>query len=129
MISTTAHANSQQANRLSALEDGSASAASVDVKFGDTFRTIRPVLEPETLQQANNAINRDSYDFVKDKYNSILKSRLCSQVLPGINDSQCIFSLIPEGYPQTKVSVQFSPDSRIVNQKSFKRQLMTSDNA
>ncbi|MGI2028651.1 hypothetical protein [Endozoicomonas acroporae] len=129
MITATAHTNSPQAIRLSELEGGSASAASVDVKFGDTFRTIQPVVKPEILQRANDAINRDSYDFVKDKFNTRLKSRLCSRVLLGVNDDQCIFSLIPEGYPETKVRVQFAPDARIVNQKSFERQLMTSDKA
>ncbi|MBO9481304.1 hypothetical protein [Salinisphaera sp. G21_0] len=129
MITATPHANSQQAIRLSELEGGSALAASVDVKFGDTFRTIQPVVEPGILQRANDAINIDSYDFVKDKYQSILRSRLCSQVWQGVDDSQCIFSLIPEGYPETKVRVQFAPDARIVNQESFARQLMTSDKA
>ncbi|WP_422489648.1 hypothetical protein [Endozoicomonas sp. ALE010] len=127
MITATRDVKSPQAMSLSILEEGPAS--SKDVKFGDTFRTIQPVVEPGILQRANDAINIDSYDFVKDEYNTILKSRLCSRVLPGVDDNQCIFSLIPEGYPETKVRVQFAPDSRIVNQKSFECQLMTSDKA
>lgn len=42
MISNTHHLNPQQATDISVTKEPPVATASVDVKFGDTFRTIYP---------------------------------------------------------------------------------------
>ncbi|WP_257296471.1 hypothetical protein [Endozoicomonas sp. YOMI1] len=128
MIFPAHYVNSQQTTGAPVTKQDSASTASADIKFGDTFRAIRPVFDEKILQNANEAINADSGYFVDESRRPRLQSRLCSKVLKGDGDSQYILDLIPDER-ETKVNVKFDCRCRIVDRKKFRHQLVTSNEA
>lgn len=126
MIAPTDYVNLQQATAVPVTKDASASTASEGIKFGDTFRTVRPVFDEEILQNANKAINEDYRNFPNPR-NLPLTSRL-GEVFEGGIDSQHVLSLIPDTR-EVKINVKFDKRCRIIDRENFKNQLVTSDEA
>lgn len=129
MISASHNVNSQQTMGVPATKEVSASTAAKDVKFGDKFRSVYPVVDKKILKEAVKAIESDSGYFVADSSKSSMKSRICSQVTSRINNrSQYVLPLIPET-TETKTNVQFDKHCRIVDRQNFEHQLETHDPA
>lgn len=125
MISLSSDVNFQRSMAVPATKEASTSTATVDVKFGDKFWTVHKVVGEETFKNANEAIKKDSAYFIENSSSSSMKSKYCSQVVRGINNSQYALPLVRiDG--KTKTTVKFDHQCQIIDQKSFEHQLQTS---
>ena len=131
MISSSCHRYSQQ-TPLCATEESPGATASKDIKFGDIFRRIDEVFQPQTLEAANLVINSDSEYFVADPAKSSLHSRVCSLVEEGFG-RQYVIGLFSDylSFREKKeeVIVAFDRNCKIINPGNLLQHLNTTNEA
>ncbi|MBO9494793.1 hypothetical protein J7438_11965 [Thalassotalea sp. G20_0] len=104
-----------------------ASTATVDIKFGNTFRAVREVFAQNILQDANKTIDKDSRYFVdQSSCNLSWLHRVSPEGSLGYFGSQYVVNLIPV---PGKVNVKFDQHCQIIDRENFVHQLVTSNEA
>ena len=131
MISSSCHRYSQQTT-LCATEESPGATASKDIKFGDIFRRIDQVFQPQTLEAANLVINSDREYFVADPAKSSLHSRVCSSVVVRYGGQYALKLFSDYHHRKVKkeeVIVAFDRDCKIINPGNLLQHLNTTNEA